>query len=209
MFKILEHSNTIEAAIKKAINNQMLKGGALDTKFARIQNEIHELLYAAFIRSETYFSLTGGHLRAEFGLTDYQVSKLPALVRKMTTIDIDIDPARKTKGIMNIQIGFSDRDLLDFSKDGAFVTEKGDVINWLWWLLSAGEDEISTIQGYDVFPRDGAGRSRMAVMIRTEGRSYSIDGYYAGTPYDNWITRTLRANIDKLKSGIKDIMNAP
>lgn len=204
--KITTHHNTISASIRQAINKQM-KSGALKDKFFRLTDHIRDLLFDAFIHSDTYHSLTGGHLRGEFGLTDTQVSKLPDLVKKF--IDVEIEISSKKGGLYSIALRFSDYDEIDFATDGAFVTEKGDIINWLWWLLSAGDSTIESIDGYNVYFKQGQGRSGMAIMLETDGQSYSIDGYFAGTPTDNWITRTLRYNINSIAATIKEVMNGP
>lgn len=207
-FTIIEGDNVITQRIKTALNKKIYNDGALNAKLIRLSEDLHHLLYISFFKSETYISLTSGELRAEFGLDENAVNDLPELVKKLVSVTVNINSAPKVNNMVTITIGFSDYDDLDFSKDGVFTTEKGDIINWLWWLLSAGESEIENIDQYNVYLKQGYGRSHMAIMIKTEGQSYSVDGYFAGTPHDNWVTRTLRENIDKIKSIIKEVMHA-
>lgn len=207
-FTILEGDNIITQRIKTALNKKIYNEGALNNKLIRLSEKLHQLLYINFFKSETYISLTSGELRAEFGLDEDAVNNLPELVKKLVSVTVNINSVPKVNNMVTISIGFSDYDDLDFAKDGAFVTEKGDIINWLWWLLSAGESEIATIDQYSVYLKQGQGRSHMAVMIKSVGQSYSVDGYFAGTPHDNWVTRTLRENIGALTTIIKEVMNA-
>lgn len=207
-FVILDADNVITQKIKTALNKKIYIEGALNAKLIRLSERLHELLYINFFKSETYISLTGGELRAEFGLDESSVNDLPELVKKLVSVTVMINSVPKVNNMVTISIGFSDYEEIDFSKDGMFVTEKGDIINWLWWLLSAGESEIATIDQYSVYLKQGQGRSHMAVMIKSVGQSYSVDGYFAGTPHDNWVTRTLRENIGALSTIIKEVMNA-
>lgn len=207
-FTILEGDNIITQRIKTALNKKIYSEGALNSKLIRLSEKLHQLLYINFFKSETYISLTSGELRAEFGLDENSVNNLPELVKKLVSVTVMINSVPKVNNMVTISIGFSDYEDIDFSKDGMFVTEKGDIINWLWWLLSAGESEIATIDQYSVYLKQGQGRSHMAVMIKSVGQSYSVDGYFAGTPHDNWITRTLRENIGALTTIIKEVMNA-
>lgn len=207
-FVILDADNIITQKIKTALNKKIYIEGALNAKLIRLSERLHQLLYINFFKSETYISLTSGELRAEFGLDESSVNDLPELVKKLVSVTVIINSVPKINNMVTISIGFSDYDDIDFSKDGAFVTEKGDIVNWLWWLLSAGEAEIANIDQYSVYLKQGHGRSHMAVMIKSVGQSYSVDGYFAGTPHDNWITRTLRENIGALSNIIKEVMNA-
>lgn len=208
IFTLLDADNVITQKIKTAINKQIYHEGALNSKLIRLSERLHEILYISFFKSETYISLTYGELRAEFGLDENSVNALPELVKKLVSVTVNINAVPKVNNMVTISIGFGDYDDIDFAKDGMFVTEKGDIINWLWWLLSAGESEIASIDQYNVYLKQGHGRSHMAVMIKSVGQSYSVDGYFAGTPHDNWITRTLRENIGALTNTIKEVMNA-
>jgi hypothetical protein len=206
--KIIDNNNAIASRIKHAVNKQ-LREGAIDNKLILLNHKLQALISLAFLKSETYVSLVYGELRAEFGLNEEAVNNLPDLIEKIVNTYIYINFSAKKNGLAIIEIGISDYDDIDFSKDGMFVTEKGDIINWLWWLLSAGDSQIQSIDGYGVYLKQGQGRSKMAIMIKTQGQSYSVDSYFAGTPYDNWITRTLRANQKEIQDIIKVVMNAP
>ena len=206
--EILDSDAAIAQKIKAAIFKETKKPKFI-TKLQRMAEKIREFLVKKIVASEVFESLAGGILRAEFGLDDYEVSNLHNLVEDMITINVYHE---SKGGSFKITIHLIN-DNFDLNTQGAYTytNKKGETytIHWLYWLLM--KDEAEVVPDHVIYLKPGLGRSEMAIMIKPkEGGSYSVDGYYSGNSRDNWITRTIRANIKELEKIIKEtITNAP
>jgi hypothetical protein len=83
------------------------------------------------------------------------------------------------------------KDLLNLSSS-IIQTEKGEQLNWVRWMLTAGDRILISDHTVVVrMSRDNMGRSGHAVMILSpNARVARIPPPYAGTEDDNFITRT-------------------
>lgn len=207
--EILDNIGLMTIKIMRAINKQVYEEEVLNKKLEKLAYKIRDFLYNKFLTSETYASLAGGILRAEFGLDDTEVANLPYIISEMISVDIGY---QKSGSKVNITINMckvlTGEDLstlgvyMSESKNGSFM------IHWLFWLLTEGEKDV--VPEYSIWLKPGAGRSEMAFMFHPkEGGSYSVDGQFSGTVNDNWITRTLRDNKEELTSLIIKTMNNP
>ena len=70
------------------------------------------------------------------------------------------------------------------SSAGTVVTEKGEVLDWLNWLLTIGDSTVIT--GYHYTPSE-RGRSGGGTM--SGGSVWRIPPQFSGTPEDNFVTR--------------------
>jgi hypothetical protein len=97
----------------------------------------------------------------------------------------DID----TSNFGTIKLNFGNMAFTEFLDlpDSTIVTEKGEVLNWMNWLLSAGSSPI--VLGYKFHREYGKGRSSGGIM--TKNGSWSVPDVYSGTYTDNFITRAL------------------
>lgn len=201
---ILDSNQIIAQRVKKAIREAMLKDKFID-KMREMVDFIYEFLYEKFITSSTYYSLIGGTLRAELGLDDSEVAKLPQMIADMLVAKAYVD---FSNGKTRVIISFIDKDF-DPNKVGSYtsVNKKGEttIIPWLYWLLTAGTENVVTDHYMKLIP--GAGRSEMAIMIKEEGETFSVDPEYAGTENDNWITKTIRYNFPEIRAKIIGILN--
>ena len=89
------------------------------------------------------------------------------------------------------------RDLFDLP-EAKVVTENGDTLPWLEWLLLGGN--MTLISGYDVrygnyggrTNRDGMVISRSGIAIMVPGETLNWDlGPLGGTQNNNWLTRAI------------------
>jgi hypothetical protein len=202
--KILDSNGQIAAKVRKALRVAVQESDFLN-RTEKITQAIANFLYEKFISSSTYFSLTSGTLRAEFGLDDVEVAKIPDIIIDMLSINSDID---FSNGQIKIVIKFIDENF-DPNKEGSYVSvnKKGEshIIPWLLWLLTAGDKDV--VADYSVALKDGKGRSEMAIMIKPNiSGSYSVDPEYSGTENDNWITKTIRYNFPEIQSIIIGIL---
>jgi hypothetical protein len=201
---ILDSNQAIAQKVRKALREAVQKEDFLNTKVQKIIDFIGQFLYEKFISSSTYFSLTSGTLRAELGLDDSEVAKLPDIIIDMLTIHSDLD---FSNGKIKLVIKFIDENF-DPNKLGSYtsVNKRGEstLITWLYWLLTAGTGDVVLDHYMAVIP--GAGRSEMAIMIKEEGSTYSVDPEYAGVANDNWITKTIKYNFPEIQSQIIGIL---
>ena len=202
-FKITTPSNVITNNIKKALSKNY---DNVYNKLNLITQEISNFLYDAFLNSDTYKSLQNGELRAEFGLSDFQLNSLYEVIYDIIGVSTEIIPSANKKQFLKLNITFIDENF-DPTTTGYFVTKKNDKIHWLYWLLYEGTSTV--VPDHFVLFKQGAGRSGMAVMIQKSGSSYSVDPDFAGVDGDNWITRTILSNKKEITNIIGNILNGP
>jgi len=203
--KILTSDAGIAQKVKAAIYKETQKAPFV-AKLHKMANKLQKFIVKKIIASETFNSLSRGILRAEFGLDDFEVSNLDQTVNDVIHITVYHEA---NGGSFKIIIKFITEDL-DLTEVGAYnyTNSEGETqeIHWLFWLLTQGTDTV--VSNRVVMMRPGLGRSEFAVMITPKaGGSYSVEGYYAGTPTDNWITRTIHSNIKEIEKIIKDTLS--
>lgn len=208
--KILENNQTINNRILKAFKSELIP--VLTNVFEQSQQDITELIHNAIIQSNTYQSLLNGELKAEFGLPD-SADRLDDILSFWQKIYAKFDKPRisndKIIGGFKIQmIQENFRDVLGLSA-ASFVTNKGDRLDWLEWLLLFGKKTI--IKDYNiVFGNFKTSRTRMAIMRQNIQGKWSVPTEYAGTIKNNWITRVIDSLDDDihniLQKNIKDIL---
>jgi len=205
-FRIINKDSTIEERIKKAINRVIYEKDLLNNKLEKLRDECKSLIVNEFLRSETFFALANGILKAEFGLSDEAVGQIPELLHEILTVEVSLVGSALKNGLVSITIDFVDNEGIDFSKHGVYYSNDY-LIPWLLWLLVMEERDV--VPNYKLYLKEGRGRSELAIMIKASGQSYSVEGYFAGRPGDNWITRTLRDSKSKITELIKGIMDKP
>jgi len=179
--KILEN----DATIKKITDKMMLDHALVTMRKAApmIEQRIGEAVVDAIKASPTYDSLTGGKLRAHFGLLDAD-SKLDSIFRYWTSyIQMTITPKGFTLGM--IQYDFEDV----LKSAGAFqITEKGQHLDWLRWLLVEGDRTI--VRDYQIVIGNNVAFSRTgeAIMRKTTKGKWGVPPEFAGTVSRNWIS---------------------
>lgn len=195
-------SQRVRAAIAKKI-----KELSFEMKLQKLRDKLADFLYNKCITSEIYASLSGGILRAEFGLDDYEVSNLNNVVIDIIALTTRIETSN---GAIKIIINFIDDDF-DANKTGTYLytNRKGESIkiDWLRWLLFEGINTV--VPKSAIYLKPGRGRSEMAIMITPKsGGSYSVDEQFSGTDVDNWITRMVKWNKAEIIKIIKDTLDA-
>lgn len=84
---------------------------------------------------------------------------------------------------------------MDFA---SFTSEKGNLVNWLYWLLFTGN--AIAIADYEVAYGD-VGRTGQAIMIKSG--SFRVPQQFAGTPENNWITRAANNSLPRIRNIIE------
>lgn len=95
--------------------------------------------------------------------------------------------SRTLAGNINLRFGNKAfRDLLALP-EGNIVTEKGQNLHWMDWLLFAGNQSI--VIGYTFLAKPGQGRSQGGIM-RNKG-IWRVPPEFSGTEDDNFLTRAM------------------
>ena len=206
-FQILTADNIITRDIKTAINKALYNKGVLRPKTDILVLKLQKFLIQKFLESDTYDSLIYGELRAEFGLDDEEVANIYTILTEIIQVEFNIYNT-KVNNLVTLEVGLVNKEDIDFNVHGVFYTKKGVAIHWLYWLLTQDENEV--VPDYALYLKQGAGRSEMAIMILPKDGSggYRVEGYFAGTEKDNWITRTLRLNKEQIIKIISETLGS-
>lgn len=130
-----------------------------------------------------------GSLNALFGLyggdANRAVVDIIEAVKQSTNIKIS-KINRKYQG--DVEFNFQPSNFVNLLNlnSGIVTTEKGQTLNWLDWLLTAGDAAI--IIGYRYEPGSG-GRSGGGIMLK--GSFFRVPPQFSGTLEDNFIIRAL------------------
>jgi len=186
---------SINRRIRKAINKVRIKLEQMVVKWLLNSPEIHSLM------SNSLNSLKG-----DFGLENPAGDVAAIIAAVQSSVEVVQIPAKPTLSgyVMKVQIQpKSMKNVL--SNVQSQMTEKGESLPWIEWLLLKGDAIINT--EYHVRPMMGSGRSGLATM--TKPGSYTVgrvNPAYSGTKDDNFITRALEGReIDVAKALVKGL----
>lgn len=203
--------NNFSEMKKSVVRNLITDLNKQFKKVARLSvNKIINLTRIHLKNSETYKALTqpGGLLAGHFGLpigtekgvVDEIVDYISGRIElKVATFQQEND---QLIGGMDIILNKSVLTYLTQRHGSFVVTEKGQTIPWLDWLLFAGDEIILT--GFRIKFK-AAGRSGQAIMI-PQGY-WRVPPAYSGTEGNNWITEELGNNDGYLKELTDTIIN--
>jgi hypothetical protein len=205
LISIKETASQIEKKIKIAI------GDELNTKYSRvidkITNFVKKSIYDAVTSQPEYYSLISGQLRIELGLTDGDTRLINILEVWLQGLSVEfskfrISASNLTGGITIRAIRSDYSEVLSIS-DSEFITEKGERLPWLSWLLLSGtQTEIANYSiVYGVFGRTGGGH-----MV--PGGSWSVPAAFAGQDNNNFVTRAMVSVQKDIESYIEKLLRA-
>jgi hypothetical protein len=161
------------------------------------------------INSDTYKALNGGELQGHFGLrpSELQEKLRSILLILAESVVVTVTPlkyAKRITGGLEISAFSSDFGELINSDAGKVVTEKGQTLPWLDWLLTKGDRII--ISDYSIHFQNNLGRSQQAIMVESSSGFWRVPPQYAGTSNDNWITRICDEESTLIQNGLNDII---
>jgi hypothetical protein len=195
--------NNFERELKLELVKQVNKAMFSVANSPVLRNTINEIIEKNIISSPEYQSLLNGKLAGLFGLDnpDYILSKIIQTVKN--SVLIETRPAIFSSVISaGITVSLLPSDFSDvLSIEGVSYDSKGGAVDWLKWLLTAGDTVV--VVDYDVvFGNAFVGsRSDFAIMERNVGQGFSVPPEYSGTAQNNWLTRSLE-DVDKLIGNI-------
>lgn len=183
------------SAIEEMIMGQIKEHFRMVVKQARpdIEKGIRFRVIEEIKKQPEYHSILNGRLLGEFGLTDVTAKVGKILDAWGADIDTTITPLGIR--IEMIRSDFSNVLQLEEAKQ---LTNKGESLEWLDWLLVQGDKTI--IKEYEISIDRGNKRSRtgLAVMIKKKRGKWHVPSQYAGTRRNNWVTRAVDRMDDSL-----------
>lgn len=168
-----------------------------DSNLKKAEQEVKELVKLQLYNSSTAKSIDAqdteslaGHFGIPYGEETESLEAIINTIAEYVKVTFSHFPPSggKLRTTINIVLGDEVYPELQTLDEGQVLTEKGEVIYWLEWLLLGGKGIL--ISEFDVEFELGKGRSGQAIMI--PGTGWQIPAEHAGTRQDNWLTRTLR-----------------
>lgn len=205
--KVIESSSEIETRILEALLPDVTKF------FTKVQNQLAQIIPNIIINSITnqpeYDSLLNGTLQYEFGLPD-PASRLSEIISSIKDGSIvTVKPiVAKSSGISGgVKIQMIKKDFGDLLSLGgsSFVTEKGDRLDWLKWLLIEGDSVIVSDHIF-IFGPSQYSRTGYGIMRQVGGGFWRVPPEYAGTINNNWITRAIESASSEIESQLQKLL---
>lgn len=170
-----------EAALGRAVNERLARACAVAAP--RVLTRVQAMVREAVAGAPEALSLEVGALRGELGVEDGGAA-VDAVAEAVA-----LGAAASASGpTMSVAVLRSDLAEALALAEGSFESEGGHRVEWLRWLLTAGDEVVNPDYGFvaGAFP---ASRTGLGVMKR--GGSWAVPGEFAGSPDDNWLTRAV------------------
>ena len=196
--KLVEGLRAIALKVNKGLANIFNK--RIFRQASTIEEQIKPLVSAALLSSPEIRSLSSGTLRIDFGLTQDPSADIVNAITNSLSVKVQraIATASDIKGGISITLQPTDYDNLFSLSVATQITEKGDVLPWLEWLLTLGQQVVIADFGvqYGSYGRTGGGR-----MVKGAA-PFKVDSQYAGTSDRNFITKA----VEKISPQIQNII---
>ena len=163
--------------------------------------------------SNTYYSLNFGELQRDFGFSPGENVAEQVVKTISSSIQLSkLGPTSVSLGGFRLEILKEGIQSL-LNKGFAAYDSNGNTVDWLRWLLTAGDTIV--VADYQVMKDKGtplsSSRSGYALMISPKmSQGFRVDPNHSGTIDDNWITRALFSAqqdiVDKLLIGLEDLL---
>ena len=193
------------ASQAKALLGALVKqvDSLFSSKVTVVRTSLFEVIKDCVYNSSEMESVRSGQLRLDFGLTQDPTESISIAVAK--SVDVTVKKSylsgRKIAGGLEVKIQPADYLNILTIPEAVNIIEDGKALPWLSWLTSYGNQII--IVDFGVEYVQGKGRTGGAIMT-TDARPFRVDPSFSGVPYDNFITRSILLNIDKIQNVIKD-----
>jgi len=163
--------------------------------------------------NNTYYSLDVGELKRDFGFRLGENVGERVVKEISRSIEFTkLGPTSASLGGVRLQLLKGGIEFL-LDKDFGAYDSNGNTVDWLSWLLTAGDTIV--VADYQVMKEKGTplrgSRSGYALMVSPRmSKGFRVDPNHSGTEDDNWITRALAATeidmLEKLKKGLEDLL---
>ena len=184
----------------------------LQNHIKSIEKRIKEATFLYLQSTDTYNSLVYGNLAIHFGIPiPNRQNNIDKIIKAVADgIRVEFKPIKYTAGKFTngIKIFILRKDLSEVLNlaSGIVISERGEALEWLKWLLTKGDTII--IREYDVEFMPGEGRSGGGIMIEDKAGVWRVPPEYSGTLRNNWLTRALNENATPFLSIIQNIIKS-
>ena len=143
-----------------------------------------------------------GSLNAEVGLPVGQAARAADSIVEAVLESLDVQFKKFDNNLSGgLSIGIQPEDFQNILGIGeaTIITEKGQKLDWLRWLLESGSRII--IRDYELEYGRYKGRSRSgtgAIMVKRGAKGWKMPSQYAGTIHDNFVTRAFEGREDDI-----------
>jgi hypothetical protein len=190
--KLIDSAKSVTSKILKAIVGKLNR--AVSSSKASILSDLKTQVVEWLNDEQVIRDLRGsGSLNAEIGLPAGHAASAADLIVNAVVESMDINFKQfneRMAGGMSIGIQPLDfQNLLNIGK-ATILTEKGQQLNWLEWLLKSGSRII--VRDYSIEYGRYAKRSRSgegAIMVERKSGGWRMPAQYAGVEENNFITR--------------------
>ena len=205
---IVETNDEINTMILEIMADHI--NDTLNIAMPKITTEIKELVALSLREEPEYQSLLSGRLKAEFGLSD--TNMVDNIIDKLvSTIDVSRSTVSYNKiglvgGFTITMMKSDDMNGLIFTDIASVISNNGQHLPWLQWLLLEGNNAI--VKNFDVkMGSYSQSRSGMAIMVSSRD-NWRVPPEFVGTISNNWTTRAIDRIEDKIYTLIQDIIEA-
>ena len=205
---IVETNSEINTMILEIMADHI--NDTLNIAMPKITTEIKELVALSLREEPEYQSLLSGRLRAEFGLSD--TNMVDNIIDKLvSTIDVSRSTVSYNKiglvgGFTITMMKSDDMNGVIFTDIASVISNKGQHLPWLQWLLLEGNNAI--VKNFDVkMGSYSQSRSGMAIMVSSRD-NWRVPPEFVGTISNNWTTRAIDRIEDKIYTLIENIIGA-
>lgn len=170
-----------------------------------LEKRLRRDLFIAITQSPEVKSMLNGVLRGEFG---FQAGEEESYVEPMvdfasSRVTVNQFTLNTSRGNPQLALDiiwydFDVQQLLDVQN--ASYQSKGGPVNWLEWILLAGDSIVVQTHyiTYGFNKQRSSSRSGLAIMKKTTGKGYRVPPAYSGIETDNFLTRAaLQVNLEK------------
>lgn len=200
-----ENSQQIQRKIFEATRNY------LNQKFPGMLKDFEDaakkrIFYSVILQPE-WESIRSGTLRVELGLVDGENRLYSILDYWLQNIEAKFTKFKAgnnlTGGVKLIAVNNNYADILSLP-EANLVTEKGENLPWLKWLLTAGSQILIGDYSFEF----QAGRGRTGGGFMDLGGSWGISQNYSGISGDNFITRAIDSVQNELVADLQKIIES-
>lgn len=169
----------------------------------RIESGVKEIVKTALMNSSEIASLKDGSLRLDFGLViDPTEELIYAITNSVHVLFKNFRFYKNTmSNVMSVYIQPSDYGNLLSLAVANVITERGEVLPWLEWMLTAGNAIV--VAGYSV-EYGNFKNSRTGGAVMEPVGFFKVDSRFSGTPEDNFITRAIEPYGQQINDLIKN-----
>lgn len=187
--KLLDSANSIENKIGASSTKELRQ--LFQKAKPKIESGIKNLVVASLLSCPEIKSLQSGKLKFDFGLVIDPTSEIVYSIANTTHVIIKNFKVSKSviTNALTIYIQPSDFKNLLSNPFANTLTERGDSLPWLKWLLVEGDAIIINNYSVEYGPYINS-RSGGAIMIPSIG-VFKVDSAFSGTTENNFITRAL------------------